>query len=1389
MSRGAFLTPVFVFASTRGGAGKSSLIGHLATWWRDQGRRVAIIDLNGACPMQVRCALPRSQPLQEHPELSEIAGRASGRFHSSFFFENPERISLFPGGLVRNPTPFLTDAALRDLFMQMRGIYDLILINLASGISALTSAESFLTRRGKRDGGAPIGVLVTTTDVRALASIDQIQRTRPAFPYLFAESLFTVFNQIPRGIDSIIIADRLVGPAEARKILKLRLTGSLPLLDEWQRQPLDPAPLVLTDPSALRQTISAFARRLLDLPDVISGNIDAHYDDDVEAPDAGGFGPCIDQEVMNELVPPMKALSSLSERRLFLSRDNVSSFLEVSDNRLRIRLRIAGHGHTLLPIRRDIPFATPGAMYSHRPPVDYPFTAIWRGLTVTMRERAQPPIIKAEPITRFDDQCVGLRNLRIRFRLEYLRDTVVTLFRESFNCETVPPGVPSLHQMLGIASRKELLLPYLQPASVELALTLMGNEPPEEFPTATPKCMLRIEAFRASFALAVEKRLKITGFKSPEPITLVDPPPPPFPEFKPLRRDVWRLTSSAFARMDSEELEWPGVSLSEPEMPPPLSRVFSPALLLPLFHGESYWKRPVDSLSEGASLEPAPDVIAQPSAESFLPSVDSNFIPRSLVTGFTIHRDSRAALARFRHKFDLTIAESDVGFVATGLHKLKPITATLPRHVLTVVAPETRGIDRGGVFAYFVTSLLRLPSVTRFDSSGHYRSSVSPMIERSLDGRYSRRFAVEAVLMSHEFPVQRPAEPDFIVPSLLKSISLKSVFSVSVKPRSAAKSFVLRHTMSFPDAAFSKLHMALVLQDILLPFRNVSFPPSLMSMLLSRELVWAHSLRLELQLIPGHGNRSEMEIADEISMAGKESSSRCKIPLISIGRQPARDHHASPDHCAPRPWPDLHSDYIVSCKIPCAEIPDLQPYQHEPMNLQRGAERSQLPSIQEPSFFRLQRLLQDGVANLGDWKDRPMTDIRMLGYQPSEAWIHQRFDPLIFLLLSASMQIKVSPVRQFAFFSAVSKARMDDLVSLRFSVSSPRLFESPVAGQISQTNVSLIARPMNETALCIPVPDNVLKSPTPFEKLLNHLESCFRRRFFSRDEAVRTNGACRSVTPRSPSSLQHLMGSGTPEALLLRELPDYANPGDPVSVNFTIATGSDHGNISGQPLHIPVASMVFSCFDVCRLETARQLSELQVNPDFPPFHWFPPALPCIIAERPSAPVFEGARELRFVPATFVPFTTTASGGALSAVLRRLSLPSQIPLRTVDSDVLSPPVVRPVFGGAESSAAAFLYFSLFATLRSGRRIVPFAVSDRGILRRASDKPVTAFHPTRRVRLSTFDYISSVRGRRGVRLQLPRKLIPITDPIRREILGLIPLMQRRIDSYQQPDVPKT
>ncbi|NLI78513.1 MAG: hypothetical protein GX442_18995 [Candidatus Riflebacteria bacterium] len=395
MAQGTFTSPIYLFGSIRGGAGKTTLVVDLAIYLNARGRRVAVIDANAPFPMQFRSAIPKGVSLETYADVGELLASPQSRFRRSFFFTNTDRISLFPAHRLGQAGALVTDTGLRDFLLQVRSTFDVVMVNLPPGTEAFAEVETFTGRAGKRFGTAPLAVLVSNADQKSLAAFDALLRERPAIGHLLRERLVVVFNKVPRGVEDQNIANPVLTLADIRRLFPLPAAVGLPFLEDVPRQAIEPAPLVLADRSPVRQAVATLARFLADLHDAPTP-----WD---LSPEPDPFSPSLDPVLLGRLSPLVDRLQATVARRLFVPHQGVATFLDASDRKVRIRVRLARNTRPNFPPLLDVDHRQP-----RRPPGEArpSFTAIRAaiGRRSTYREPLQTPRISAKPLYQFDDR-------------------------------------------------------------------------------------------------------------------------------------------------------------------------------------------------------------------------------------------------------------------------------------------------------------------------------------------------------------------------------------------------------------------------------------------------------------------------------------------------------------------------------------------------------------------------------------------------------------------------------------------------------------------------------------------------------------------------------------------------------------------------------------------------------------------------------------------------------------------------------------------------------------------------------------------------------------------------------------------------------------------------
>jgi len=436
-----FLTPVFLFGSIRGGSGKSSIVAHLSVYLQSKSRRVAVIDANAPFPNLFRSVLPRSVSLECYTDLTDLVVEGSSRFRRTFVFTATDKISYFPAFKLKDPVRLLSDASLRDFFLQLRSHFDVVLINLPPGCDNFVVAETFLQRRGN-DAGAPAAVLVTTTDVRSLALLDSMLRSRPALFHFARERLMFVYNMLPRGIEDTTIERARLNWNETRRLFRLPISLGISMIDEFEAQAKAALPLVTQESSLIRQTMATLSRTLSDVAE-------GQWQGDPPKGEADEFAPCLDSFLLERLNRHIEPLQNILARRLCTHGAIISSFIESSASAYRFRLRLSGIGRRSLPPILDLHFPAFKTERGGRIPPRFTLDPEFAPPPESALEQEERPSISAKPLYHFDDRFASRCRFDIFSETSFSWLDAMSDRNPEWRGYIAPSDLPSLTRLLG----------------------------------------------------------------------------------------------------------------------------------------------------------------------------------------------------------------------------------------------------------------------------------------------------------------------------------------------------------------------------------------------------------------------------------------------------------------------------------------------------------------------------------------------------------------------------------------------------------------------------------------------------------------------------------------------------------------------------------------------------------------------------------------------------------------------------------------------------------------------------------------------------------------------------------------------------------------------------
>ncbi|MBF0405815.1 MAG: hypothetical protein HQM10_00560 [Candidatus Riflebacteria bacterium] len=452
MSKRAFLTPLFIFGSTHTGVGKSSLISNWTVFLCSEGKRVALLDFNAPFPWQLRCAFPKNMQIEEMSDLSEISGANWDKFQKNLTLETSNNIVFFPCGLLKSPETIFSEVGLKSFLMYLSANFDFIIVNLPSGLKALSDARKIFNQKNGRGEFKCLGILCTGTDSKSVIYLDQLVRKNPLYSHLVSENLLITFNQLFEEKNDEEPAEKTYPVLEIKKLLNIKHFFQIPYLQEIQKQPSFPEPIVLNDPSAIRQTISAFNRKTVEAFE--------NTDFDLEEFNDTKFEPVFEDERYELYLPIVNRLKQILASNLLVKTTTINHFIEEKDEALRVILR------TGINTRPVLNFYFPGKMHikmTKSKPASL-FEIFEQGSyeikPVELKESIPDMNPGVEAIFEFPLDFNVFSSWSSLFELNQGNSLVLRRYSENFADNPKLEDIPSLNHTLGIESEKRARISF-----------------------------------------------------------------------------------------------------------------------------------------------------------------------------------------------------------------------------------------------------------------------------------------------------------------------------------------------------------------------------------------------------------------------------------------------------------------------------------------------------------------------------------------------------------------------------------------------------------------------------------------------------------------------------------------------------------------------------------------------------------------------------------------------------------------------------------------------------------------------------------------------------------------------------------------------------------------
>jgi MinD-like ATPase involved in chromosome partitioning or flagellar assembly len=445
MGRAFFVTPVYIFSSIKAGSGKASILASLSVFLNNTGNKVAIIDIDSSFPDKLKSSFPRSIRLHEYPDLIQIVNNNESRYQRTFYFTETDQISYFPAMNLLRPEQLFNDTGMRDFFLQTRATFDYLLINFPAGDKFCLAASQILTNLWQ--GNPPVSIIVSTSELQSLVKLDGITRKLPALSFQLRENTMVLFNRVPGSLEEQKLSDTALTSHEIKKIFKFPNQFFVGHNEEFPHQKNVTTPIVLKTDSLLNLAISRLLRQLQH-----TGQLENENED-------GEFLPCLDGPLLEKLSPYLEKLLESAAAELVTNPANLQVFLEESQGRYRVRLRLTGRQDRLLRNTGKIEARIRSNSYV------MPSPELFSIYQTGCRLKKMLPIgrdrisgLQAKPVYRFNDcfdqQVSKFASLDFFPRAGRFPSPII--FRHS----QLTKDIPTLSQILGFVKKEYTKFPF-----------------------------------------------------------------------------------------------------------------------------------------------------------------------------------------------------------------------------------------------------------------------------------------------------------------------------------------------------------------------------------------------------------------------------------------------------------------------------------------------------------------------------------------------------------------------------------------------------------------------------------------------------------------------------------------------------------------------------------------------------------------------------------------------------------------------------------------------------------------------------------------------------------------------------------------------------------------
>lgn len=337
-------TEIYFFSSVRAGSGKSTIVSNLAIYLDSLNYRVAILDFDYTAPRKILDTIPRTIVVKEYQDLATLTLSNTSRFQANEYFKEINKLSYLPAHQLRTPSKLMSDTSLRDFFLQMVGVFDYIIINLAPGLNETENVSDMLSKSYLWRGCKPSSLIISLTDEKSLITFDTFIQTNQVISYQAEENTYFIFNRVPNTTDNQNLNETLLNVSDIRSIFTYPLVYVIPYIDEFIKQESSFSVFVLQKDSFINQHIVGLVR-------ILNGYASISF----LMRETSSYHSCISGTLLSRIYPYLEKIQQKVANKLFINPADVNIYVEQNEDNFRIRVRLTSVSQKSIRIRSDIP--------------------------------------------------------------------------------------------------------------------------------------------------------------------------------------------------------------------------------------------------------------------------------------------------------------------------------------------------------------------------------------------------------------------------------------------------------------------------------------------------------------------------------------------------------------------------------------------------------------------------------------------------------------------------------------------------------------------------------------------------------------------------------------------------------------------------------------------------------------------------------------------------------------------------------------------------------------------------------------------------------------------------------------------------------------------------